>query len=53
MLASFPNVDYKDQKDRHIDVTAKPVFVVATRHRVRSTKSLEATDTAVWKSRRR
>jgi hypothetical protein len=31
MLASFPNVDYKDQKIDITDVTARPVLLVATK----------------------
>jgi len=31
MLASFPNVDYKDQQIDVTDVAAKPVFIVATK----------------------
>ncbi|MGA9341668.1 MAG: hypothetical protein WBV61_04975 [Rhodanobacteraceae bacterium] len=31
MLASFPNVDYKDQQISLTDVTAKPIFLVSTK----------------------
>ena len=47
MLASFPNVDYKDQKIDITDVTAKPVFVVATKAPRSLDDVAEATDTAV------
>ncbi|MGH8173747.1 MAG: hypothetical protein ACREPX_11410 [Rhodanobacteraceae bacterium] len=47
MLASFPNVDYKDQKIDMTDVTAKPVFVVATKAKRSLEEVAEATDAAV------
>ncbi len=47
MLAGFPNTDYKDQEIRLVEITAKPVFLVATK----APRSLEdvatATDTAL------
>ncbi|HEY6984913.1 MAG TPA: SRPBCC family protein [Rhodanobacteraceae bacterium] len=47
MLASFPNVDYKDQKIDIIDVTAKPVLLVATKAKRSLEEVADATDTAV------
>ena len=47
MLASFPNVDYKDQKIDIADVTAKPVLVVATKAKRSLDEVAEATDTAM------
>ena len=47
MLASFPNVDYKDQQIDITDVTAKPVFIVATKAKRSLDDVAEATDTAV------
>lgn len=47
MLASFPNVDYKDQKIDIADVTARPVLVVATKAKRSLEEVADATDTAV------
>jgi uncharacterized protein YndB with AHSA1/START domain len=47
MLASFPNVDYKDQKIDVIDVTARPVLLVATKAKRTLEDVADATDTAV------
>jgi hypothetical protein len=47
MLASFPNVDYKDQKIDIADVTAKPVLIVATKAKRTLDDVAEATDTAM------
>ena len=47
MLASFPNVDYKDVKIDVADVTAKPVLLVATKAKRTLDDVAEATDTAV------
>ncbi len=47
MLASFPNVDYKDQKIDVADVTARPVLVVATKAKRSLEEVADATDTAV------
>jgi uncharacterized protein YndB with AHSA1/START domain/muconolactone delta-isomerase len=47
MLASFPNVDYKDVKIDVTDVTAKPVLLVATKAKRTLDDVAEATDTAV------
>ena len=47
MLASFPNVDYKDQKIDIADVTARPVLLVATKAKRSLEEVADATDTAV------
>jgi len=47
MLASFPNVDYKDQKIDITDVTARPVLLVATKAKRSLDEVADATDTAV------
>jgi hypothetical protein len=47
MLASFPNVDYKDQKIDITDVTAKPVLLVATKAKRSLEDVADATDTAM------
>jgi len=47
MLASFPNVDYKDQKIDVVDVTARPVLLVATKAKRTLDDVAEATDTAM------
>ena len=47
MLASFPNVDYKDVKIDVTDVTAKPVLIVATKAKRTLDDVAEATDTAM------
>jgi uncharacterized protein YndB with AHSA1/START domain len=47
MLASFPNVDYKDQQIDVTDVASKPVFIVATKAKRSLDEVAEATDTAV------
>lgn len=47
MLASFPNVDYKDQKIDITDVTARPVLLVATKAKRSLEEVADATDTAV------
>ena len=47
MLASFPNVDYKDQKIDIADVTARPVLLVATKAHRTLDEVAEATDTAM------
>ncbi len=47
MLASFPNVDYKDQKIDVVDVTARPVLLVATKAKRSLEEVADATDTAV------
>lgn len=47
MLASFPNVDYKDQKIDIADVTARPVLIVATKAKRSLEEVAEATDTAM------
>jgi uncharacterized protein YndB with AHSA1/START domain len=47
MLASFPTVDYKDQKIDIMDVTAKPVLLVATKAKRSLEDVADATDTAV------
>ncbi|HKE49618.1 MAG TPA: hypothetical protein VKB52_16245 [Rhodanobacteraceae bacterium] len=47
MLASFPNVDYKDVKIDVADVTAHPVLIVATKAKRTLDDVAEATDTAV------
>ena len=47
MLASFPNVDYKDQKIDVVDVTARPVLLVATKAKRTLDDVAEATDTAL------
>jgi hypothetical protein len=47
MLASFPNVDYKDQKIDIADVTARPVLLVATKAKRSLEEVAEATDTAM------
>jgi hypothetical protein len=47
MLASFPNVDYKDQKIDIVDVTAKPVLMVATKAKRSLEEVADATDTAM------
>jgi len=47
MLASFPNVDYKDQKIDITDVTARPVLLVATKAKRSLDEVAEATDTAM------
>ena len=47
MLASFPNVDYKDVKIDVADVTAKPVLLVATKAKRTLDDVAEATDTAM------
>jgi uncharacterized protein YndB with AHSA1/START domain len=47
MLASFPNVDYKDVKIDVADVTAKPVLLVATKAKRTLDDVAEATDVAM------
>jgi len=47
MMASFPNVDYKDQKIDIAEVTAKPVLLVATKAHRSLDEVAEATDTAM------
>ena len=47
MLASFPNVDYKDQKIDVTDVTARPVLLVATKAKRSLDDVADATDTAM------
>ncbi len=47
MLASFPNVDYKDQKIDITDVTARPVLLVATKAKRSLDEVGEATDNAM------
>lgn len=47
MLASFPNVDYKDVKIDIVDVTARPVLIVATKAKRTLDDVAEATDTAI------
>jgi len=47
MLASFPNVDYKDQKIDVTDVTARPVLIVATKAKRSLDEVAEATDDAM------
>ena len=47
MLASFPNVDYKDVKIDVADVTGKPVLLVATKAKRTLDDVAEATDTAM------
>ena len=47
MLAAFPNVDYKDQKIDVVDVTAKPVLLVATKAHRSLDEVAEATDEAM------
>ena len=47
MLASFPNVDYKDVKIDMTDVTARPVLIVATKAKRTLDDVADATDTAV------
>jgi len=47
MLASFPNVDYKDQKIDVTDVAARPVFVVPAKAKRSLEDVAEATDTAM------
>ncbi|HVZ21381.1 MAG TPA: SRPBCC family protein, partial [Vicinamibacterales bacterium] len=47
MLATFPNVDYKDQKIDVVDVTAKPVLLVSTKAKRTLDDVAEATDTAM------
>ncbi|HVT33571.1 MAG TPA: hypothetical protein VHE32_13050 [Rhodanobacteraceae bacterium] len=47
MLASFPNVDYKDVKIDVADVTAKPVLLVATKAKRTLDDVAEATDNAM------
>lgn len=46
MLATFPNVDYKDQKIDITEVTAKPVFLVRTKAKRSLEEVADATDTA-------
>ncbi len=47
MLASFPNVDYKDVKIDVADVTGKPVLLVATKAKRTLDDVAEATDNAM------
>jgi len=47
MLASFPNVDYKDQKIDVADVTARPILLVPTKAKRSLDEVAEATDTAM------
>ncbi|MET0226439.1 MAG: hypothetical protein ABW187_08375 [Dokdonella sp.] len=47
MLAGFPNTDYKDQKIDIADVTAKPVFLVATKAKRSLDEVADATSTAL------
>ena len=47
ILAGFPNTDYKDQKIDLVDVTTKPVLLVATKAKRSLNDVAEATDTAV------
>ena len=47
MLASFPNVDYKDQKIDIVDVTARPVLMIATKAKRSLEDVADATDVAV------
>jgi uncharacterized protein YndB with AHSA1/START domain len=47
MLATFPNVDYKDVKIDVADVTAKPVLIVATKAKRTLDDVAEATDNAM------
>jgi uncharacterized protein YndB with AHSA1/START domain len=47
MLASFPTVDYKDQKIDITDVTARPVLLVATKAKRSLEEVADATDTAL------
>ena len=47
MLASFPNVDYKDQKIDIVDVTARPVLLIATKAKRSLEDVADATDAAV------
>ncbi|MBO9664830.1 SRPBCC family protein [Dokdonella sp.] len=47
ILAGFPNTDYKDQKIDLVDVTTKPVLLVATKAKRSLDDVAEATDTAV------
>lgn len=47
MLASFPTVDYKDQKIDIADVTARPVLLVATKAKRSLEEVADATDAAV------
>lgn len=47
MVAGFPNTDYKEQPIEVVDVTAKPVFMVATKAKRSLDEVEEATDTAI------
>ena len=47
MLATFPNVDYKDVKIDVADVTAKPVLIVAAKAKRTLDDVAEATDNAM------
>lgn len=47
MMASFPNVDYKDQKIQVVDVAARPILFVATKAKRTLDDVAEATDTAM------
>ena len=47
MLASFPNVDYKDVKIDVADVTSRPVLLVATKAKRTLDDVADATDTAM------
>jgi len=47
MMAGFPNTDYKDQKIDIADVTAKPVFLVATKAKRSLDEVADATSTAL------
>jgi uncharacterized protein YndB with AHSA1/START domain len=47
MLATFPNVDYKDQQIDITDVTARPVLLVATKAKRSLDEVAEATDNAM------
>lgn len=46
MMAGFPNTDYKDQDIKVVDITAKPVFLVATKAKRSLDEVAEATDEA-------
>lgn len=47
MLATFPNVDYKDQDIQVVDVAAKPVLLISTKAKRTLDEVAEATDAAV------
>lgn len=47
MLAGFPNTDYKDQKIDVVDVTSKPVLLVATKAKRSLDEVADATDAAL------